>query len=277
MDVSKISNIVKSKNIQYDILGNAIAVGDIVAIAYHNTLYYGLVNEVTDRFVRAYDKKALDNGRNIQIGRGIIGKQCIVIQKLIDKQDINMIIDKKNENIKKEKAAKKAIPKKILLKWFHKKNKQYGFLITTSKSTSNKSLYETLDIVSQQYPEMMFSILDKSKNWIPFDKDCKASEIKFMNYHKGVISYNFENPISYHDNFGILNIPIRIQKNNDDISYFIIDTYKTPHDIYGKYFASRLFKNIQKRDDNTINNLELDLNYLKTYDAPCYDLQKLFN
>jgi hypothetical protein len=276
MNISKISNIVKSKNVQYDILGNSIAVGDIVAIAYHNNLYYGIVYEVTDRFVRAYDKKALDNGNNIQIGRAIVGRQCIVIHKLIDTEIINSIVDKQNENDKKEKEARKAIPKKIFLKWFDKRSKQYGFLITTSKSSTNKSLYETLDIVTQQYPNMMFSILNKDKEWINFDKDCKAAEIKFVHYYKGVISNNFENPSSYHEDFGLLNVPIVVQKNRDQMQFFIIDSYTTPHSLYGTYIASRIFKNLEKRDDDTINNLELDMEYIKSYDTPCYDLSNYF-
>ena len=84
MDLSKVSNVIKAKNIQYDLLGNSISVGDIVAIAYHNNMYYGVVYEITDRFIRAYDKRLIDKGKNIQIGRGIIGKQCILIQKLLN-------------------------------------------------------------------------------------------------------------------------------------------------------------------------------------------------
>lgn len=281
MDIAKISNVVKSKNIQYDLLGNAISVGDIVAIAYHNCMHYGLVYEVTNRFIRAYDKRAMDGGKNLQIGRGITGNQCILIQRLIDKDTSKAIEDKAEENAKIEKEKKKNEYKKIFLKWTDNVRNITGFLIWPSIGHKN-GFKEAINNVKTEYPNFTFQVLNKAKQWESVDT-ILMSDIKIIPASKLFIGN--ESPSKWKEYFTLFKVPVEVQKDEGHIKtyfkYVVHPDYTddTRFEISG--WGINSFKNTENIEVpiKSIASLEINMENNKSYSAELRfeDLERLFS
>lgn len=263
MDLKKISNVVKSKNIQYDLLGNAISVGDIIAIAYHNRMHYGLVYEVTDRFIRAYDKQQMDDGKNIQIGRGIVGEQCLVIQKLMNKDIVDNIIEIGEQNKEKAKQEKKFTPKKIMLKWKDISNNTVGFLIWPS--ISSKSGYvEAIAKAKEKYPNYEFQVLNKNKEWQSTDT-ILMSELKFVGLYNTF--YGTDNPNDW-SGFTLFELPVEVRKNYNKLEFWTIPTF-TEKNYNILNYRSKVFTRYKELSYpiKCIADLQLDMEYIRDYNS----------
>lgn len=281
MDLKKLTNTVKAKNVQYDILGNAISVGDIVAIAYHSYMYYGLVYEVTDRFVRAYDKRAMDKGKNIPIGRGIVGTQCIVIQRLVDKDVSQAIENKAEENAKIAKEEKKNEYKKIFLKWTDNIRNITGFLIWSSMGHKN-GFKEAINNIKTEYPNFTFQVLNKAKKWESIDT-ILISNLKIIPESK--LFVGSESMSRWKEYFTLFKVPIEVQKEQGyiktDFKYIIHPDYTDDTRFEITRWGINAFKNIEnvERPIKCVAGLELDMEQLKSYNAELRfeDLERLFS
>lgn len=266
MDLSKVSNVIRAKNIIHDLLGNSISVGDIVAIAYHNNMYYGLVYEITDRFIRAYDKIQMDQGKNIQIGRGITGRQCILIQKLLNQDIKESIIKKKDENAQIDKLKKKNTPKKIFLKWKDTTTNRVGFLIW--KSISSKEGYkEAIKRVKETYPNFIFDVYSNSKDWISVDY-ALMSNIKFISMNSDFIGNEYEHKNDYYEySFSMLEVPIEIYDEGSKIKFRVFNSYKSNEPIFIQNYSTRVFEDNEnlKKPITNLAGLNLNIDYIRSY------------
>ncbi len=228
MDLNKLSKLTSAKTIHKDILGTAISEGDVVAIAYHNKLYYGLVYKVNDKFIYAYDKKKLDDNQNINIGRGISGEQCIVIQKLVSQDSIETMSSKIKENTALEKAKnKEADYKKMFLWWKHKTDNKKGFMVCNIDSSSKTNYNNFLNNITSKYSEFEFYILDKNYNLLNL-LTANKNEVKFISRKTSFVFWN-ENPKNSYNNFTILNVPIEVEAGTNKDSNYKFKLFVSPY------------------------------------------------
>lgn len=234
MNLNKLSKLTSAKTIPKDILGTAISEGDVVAIAYHNKLYYGLVYKVNDNFIYAYDKQKLDDNKNINIGRGITGEQCIVIQKLVSQDSIETMTSKIKENKDLEKIKNKETDyKKIFLWWKHKSDNKKGFMVCSIDSNSKTNYNNFLNNITSKYSEFEFYILNKNYNLLNL-LTANKNEVKFISKSSSVVLWN-ETPKNEYNNFTSLNVPIEVEAG-----------INTDSDYKFKLFVSSYFKDEQK-------------------------------
>lgn len=186
MDLRKIKSISTSEINHYDILGNIIGIGDIVAVAYRNKMYYGIVDKTNQKYLKILDKIQIDNGNNIQIGRGIVGENCLIINKEIDnsvKASIENKIEDNKNSIKKEKSTYK-----ILCNYFNESEK--GIIILLVEKNKN-SIQNALNSFKSNFNNYNIKIYTKNKCFEYLEK-LKISEIYFYSSSKYIFGWGEE-------------------------------------------------------------------------------------
>lgn len=264
MDLSKISKVVSAKVLHKDLLGNTITEGDIVAIAYHNNMHYGLVYKTNDRFIYAYDKIQMENGRNINIGRGITGDKCIIIQKLVsDNIKDNMSAKVEENKIKEKEEIKKNSYKKVLFWWKDNKENKKGYMVYFIKDANKSTYTNLLSDVTTKYPNFEFFILDKYlnlKNISSIEKD----NVKFFSKNNPVITWNEYIPDDDKTYFTLMNVPVEVFPKLDSIKLVISNQYADKQEHVNVYTdIDRYTKSIVK----DIKGLEIPYKQYYTYRA----------
>lgn len=189
MDLTKIKGITKSTIIHADILNNTIGIGDLVAVAYNNTMHYGIVEKTDQKYLKILDKKCLDNGKNLQIGRAITGKQCLIINKEFDKSTKQYIKNKVEENTINNKKAKPKTKYKVLFKYINFLDNSTGLLLAYNVEKNKTSLYNKIESINKKYNNnLKLYIYNIDENFIPVDT-LYIKDIQFYSLKSYVFSY----------------------------------------------------------------------------------------